>query len=94
MSGIWDLGRDKIDVTHGFDFKRPFTMYTDAMKNFLKYEFPKVLFLEHAQFETLKPDVRAHVIADGLMPVCWVVDDQCQANDTWLIHIQLMLVHG
>jgi hypothetical protein len=63
VSGIWDLGRDKIAVEGGNDFRRPFTMYTDAMKLFLDYKFPKVLYLERKHFDILKPAVSGR-------PVC------------------------
>ncbi len=42
-------------------FKRPFTHYTDKFKVFLAYKFPKVLFLDHALFQELKPEVNGGV---------------------------------
>ena len=62
VSGIWDLGRDKIDAKPGWDlFKRPFTHYTDKFKVFLNYRFPKIVFLDPLLFDELKPAVSALV---------------------------------
>ncbi len=59
VSGIWDLGRDKIQAKPGWDlFRRPFTHYTDKFKLFLEYKFPKIVFLDPQLFEELKADVR------------------------------------
>jgi hypothetical protein len=59
VSGIWDMGRDAIVGSPSWQlFRRPFSHYTDAFKVFLKYQFPKVVYLDEALFAELKEEVR------------------------------------
>ena len=55
-------------------FKRPFTHYTDKFKLFLKYKFPKVIFLDRPLFEVLKPEVRVPFQVCYSM-ACWYTCD-------------------
>jgi hypothetical protein len=57
VSGFWDLGRANIKTVKDHDFRRPFNWYLDAMRKFLEYEFPKILFLERQHFDVLRPSV-------------------------------------
>ena len=58
MSGIWDLGRDKIKTSAAWTlFKRPFSHYTTKLEAFLAYEFPKVLYCEESHYAEIKEKV-------------------------------------
>jgi len=64
VSAMVDLGRGKL----GGGFARPFSAYVNRMRNFMKYDFPKVVFLDAAHLKEFQPLIDTspgpvHVIA-------------------------------
>ena len=62
VSGIWNIGRGGMHTSDRWVVqRRPFSYYVDGLKQFLKYNIPKVLFCDADTYATIKP-----LIDDGL----------------------------
>ena len=56
VSGIWDVGRGSMPTSPQWEvLKRPFTHYINGLKQFLAYKIPKVLFVDPALYDDVKP---------------------------------------
>eukprot|EP00457_Paulinella_chromatophora_P006195 gb/GEZN01006213.1/.p1 GENE.gb/GEZN01006213.1/~~gb/GEZN01006213.1/.p1 ORF type:complete len:536 (+),score=48.42 gb/GEZN01006213.1/:79-1608(+) len=55
VSGVFDLGRGNLDASDNTQFHRKFDVYEESFRRFLTHTGPKVVFLQKAVMEKLKP---------------------------------------